>query len=127
MVDILGESFFKELNKERIKRKLYTRAIWPQSQKLDIKKHPYLGFGKDFLREIRIAPNNISFSMGYWIYGNKIAFISSKREAFGFIIESKELVEMLSTQFELMWQLSKPVDAKQSDGYEFLKEIKTLQ
>lgn len=124
MVDILGESFFKELNKERIKRKLYTRAIWPESQKLDIKKHPYLGFGKAFMREIRIAPKDISFSMGYWIYGNKVAFISSKKEAFGFIIESKELVEMLSSQFELMWQVSKQITGKPEDAKEFLESIK---
>lgn len=124
MVEILGESFFKELNKERIKRKLHTRAIWPESQKLDIKKYPYLGFGKQFLREIRIAPKNISFSMGYWIYGNKVAFISSKKEAFGFIIESRELVEMLSSQFELIWNSSKQISGKPEDGSEFLKEVK---
>ncbi len=124
MVDILSESFFRDLNKERIQRKIYTRAIWPESQKLDIKKHPYLGFGKEFLREIRIAPKNISFFMGYWIYGKKVAFISSKKEAFGFIIESKELVEMLSTQFELMWISSKPITGKIEDGNDFLKEVR---
>ncbi|MEI8223965.1 MAG: helix-turn-helix domain-containing protein [bacterium] len=123
MVEILGEGFFKELNRERIKRRLYTKAIWPESQKLDIKKHPYLGFGKAFMREIRIAPKNISFSMGYWIYGNKVACISSKKEAFGFIIESKELVEMLSSQFELMWYASKPITGKPEDGNDFLKNI----
>jgi len=124
MVDILSEKFFKELNKERIQRKIYTRAVWPESQKLDIKKHPYLGAGNQFFREIRIAPKDISFSMGYWIYGNKAAFISSKRESFGFIIESKELVEMLSSQFDVMWNLSKPLRSKDADGSEFLKEIK---
>lgn len=109
MIDILSEDFFKTLNKERIQRNIYTRAIWPENQIIDIKKYPYLGTGEKFLREIRVAPKNIGFSMGYWIYGNKVAFISSKREAFGFIIESKELVEMLSSQFDVIWGLSKGI------------------
>lgn len=110
MIDILSEDFFKTLNKERIQRNIYTRAIWPENQIVDIKKHPYLGIGEKFLREIRVAPKNIGFSMGYWIYGNKVAFISSKKEALGFIIESKELVEMLSSQFEVIWGLSKVIN-----------------
>lgn len=109
MIEILGEEFFKALNKERIKNRLYTRAIWPQNQVVKIATHPYLGTGEKFLREIRVAPKDIGFSMGYWIYGNKVAFVSSRREAFGFIIESKELVEMLSSQFEVMWTLSKGI------------------
>lgn len=109
MVEILSDDFFKTLNKDRIKNGLYTKAIWPENQKVDIKKYPFLGTGEKFLREIRVAPKDINFSMGYWIYGNKVAFISSKKEAFGFIIESKELVEMLSSQFDVMWKLSKKI------------------
>lgn len=124
MIEILSENFFKELNKERIQRGLYTRAIWPQGQAVDIRKHPYLGAGKRFLREIRLAPKDIAFSMGYWIYGDKVAFISSKKEAFGFIIESKELVEMLSTQFEVLWKVSKSVSTKGERSEEFLRELK---
>lgn len=123
MLEILSEDFFRTLNKDRIQSLLTTRAIWPQNQIVDIKKHPYLGTGQKFLREIRVAPKDIGFSMGYWIYGNKVAFISSKKEVFGFIIESKELVEMLSSQFEVMWKLSKPISTKSSDSDSFLKEI----
>ena len=109
MIGTLGENFFRSHNKERIARNIYTRAIWPQNQIVDISKHPYLGFGEKFLREIRVAPKEIDFSMGYWIYGNKVACISSKKESFGFIIESKEFVEMLSSQFEMIWKISKKI------------------
>lgn len=109
MIGALGENFFRSHNKERIARNIYTRAIWPQNQVVDISKHAYLGFGEKFLREIRIAPKEINFSMGYWIYGNKVACISSKKESFGFIIESKEFAEMLSSQFEMIWKISKKI------------------
>jgi hypothetical protein len=62
--------------------------------------------------------------MGYWIYENKVAFISSTKEAFGFIVESKEFVEMLSSQFELVWKASKKLLGQEKDGEEFIKEIK---
>lgn len=112
MLEMLSPEFFRYHNKERIKDNIYTRAVWPVSQVVEIKKHPYLGVGKEFKREIRIAPKEIDFSMGYWIYKNKVAFISSRKESFGFIIESRELVEMLLSQFEVMWKLSKPISVK---------------
>ncbi len=123
MVEILPIEFYRYFNKERIKRNIYTRAIWPESKIVDIKKHPYLGVGKNFKRETRIAPHGIDFSMGYLIYKNKAVFLSSRKESFGFIIESKELVEMLLSQFEVIWKLSKPIITRPEDAEHFLKEI----
>ncbi|MFA6393038.1 MAG: helix-turn-helix domain-containing protein [Candidatus Paceibacterota bacterium] len=123
MIEILGEEFFRHLNKERIKRNIHIHAIWPQAQKVDIKTHPYLGVGENFLREIRLAPKEVEFSMGYWIYENKVAFISSKKECFGFIIESKEFVEMLSSQFEMIWKVSKTISVPEEYTKKFLDEI----
>ncbi len=123
MIEILSEDFFIKLNKERIKRNIYNRAIWPQGQAVDIKKHPYLGVGDKFCREIRLAPKEIEFSMGYWIYENKVAFVSSKKECFGFIIESKEFVEMLSSQFEMIWNVSKTISVPEEFTKKFLEEI----
>ena len=78
MVEALSPDFFRYHNKERIKNNLSIRAIWPESQMVDIKERPYLGAGEEFLREIKIAPPAIDFSLGYWIYGNKVAFLSSR-------------------------------------------------
>jgi sugar-specific transcriptional regulator TrmB len=107
MLELLGEDFFREHNKKRIANNLFTRAIWPATEVVSSKDYPYLGSGKAFKREIRIAPKEISFRMGYWIYGNKVAFLSSRKESFGYIIESREFVEMLLSQFEIIWNLSK--------------------
>ena len=126
IIENVSEEYFKNFNVERIKRKIYVRAIWPQSQIINIKKLTFMGGGDSFFREIRISPKEIAFSMGYWIYENKVAFISSKKESFGFIVESKEFVEMLSSQWELVWNNSKYLDSQEKDGTEFLKEEKLL-
>ena len=82
-----------------------------------------MNVGKDFLREVRIAPPGIDFSMGYWLFADKAAFLSSRKESFGFIIESKELVEMLKVQFEVLWEMSARITGDQEAGEQFLKEI----
>jgi len=123
IIDLLSENFFSELNKERIRRHIYVQAIWPENQKVDIKKHPYMGSSEKFFREIRMAPKDIDFSMGYWIYENKVAFISSKKESFGFIIESKEFAEMMTSQHEAIWKLSKTVSVPDEYTKKFLEEI----
>ena len=123
MVEVLVADFFRYHNKERIRSNLYTRAIWPEREIVDVKTHPYLGVGEDFLREIRIAPKNVDFTMGYWIYGHKAAFISSRKESFGFILESAEFVEMLLAQFEILWRLSKALNVNPADTKSFLDEL----
>lgn len=123
MIDTLSPEFFDRHNRERISRNIYTRAIWPENQVINFKKHPYLGSGIDFKREIRIAPENIDFSMGYWIYGNKIAFLSSRKESFGFIIESAELAKTLRSQFEIVWSQSDTVNFKHEDVSEFIESL----
>lgn len=127
MLDVLSPDFFRYLNKVRIESNLYTRAIWPPKQVVDVAMHPYLGVGDAFRREIRIAPQGVDCSMGYWIYGNKVAFISSRREAFGFIIESAELAQMLLTQFEVLWKLSQPLAVSAESTASFLKEVKARE
>lgn len=123
MVDVLSPEFFKRHNIERIKNNIYTRAIWPENQIINFKQHPYLGSGTDFKREIRIAPENIDFSMGYWIYGKKIAFLSSRNESFGFILESAELAKTLRSQFEIIWAKSDPVVMKSEDVKDFIQKL----
>lgn len=123
MLEILSPEFFRYFNKERILNQLYTRAIWPADQAVDLKAHPYLGVGPEFMREIRIAPEEVSFPMGYWAYGHKAAFISSRSESFGFVIESEEFVQLLGAQFELIWALSVPVPINKAVAKIFMSEI----
>lgn len=123
MVDMLSPDFFRWHNKERIKNNLYTRAIWPEREVVQAKTHPYLGDGEAFRREIRVAPTDIHFTLGYWAYANKVAFLSSQAESFGFIIESTELNTMQRAQFDVIWGISKKlvIDPKETAG--FIKEL----
>lgn len=65
MLEVLGEEFFREFNRERARRNITIQAIWPEKQAVDMNQYPYMGSGGPFLREVRIAPKDIDFSMGY--------------------------------------------------------------
>lgn len=123
VIEVLGEDFFKDFNIERVKRNIYIEAIWPEKQTVDMKKFPYMGTGGDFLREIRVAPKEIDFSMGYWIYENKVACISSPKDNFGFILESKEFVDMIASQFKVIWGISKKIEITEEESEELFKEM----
>jgi sugar-specific transcriptional regulator TrmB len=109
-IETLSGAFFQQHNKQRVENNISVKAIWPQQRVVSAKEYPFLGSGKEHLRQIRIAPLDIDFEMGYWIYGTKIAFLSSQKESIGFIIESREMVEMMSVQHDIIWRLSTPIE-----------------
>jgi HTH-type transcriptional regulator, sugar sensing transcriptional regulator len=123
MVEVVGRDFLeKYVTKERLKRNISVKFIAPENKMVDIKKYPFFGSNAKLKRKVRIAPHNIHYSMGYWIYGNKVAFISSKKESFGFIVESKEMVQLQKNQFEVMWNLSKKIETSDSVIEKFITE-----
>jgi len=123
MIKVLGEDFLFEFNKKRVRNGIGIRVIWPQEKTSDVEKNIFLAPGREVLREVRLAPAGIDFSMGYWAYGSKVMFMSSRAENFGFIVESKELRQLLKTQFEILWKISEPLKSAPENAKKFLAEI----
>ncbi len=70
-------------------------AVWPT----DPKK----------LREVRYSPSGMVFVMTSFIYDSKVAFISSRKENFGMIIESQDFARTFRNLFEILWISSEKV------------------
>ena len=100
----LGEEILTRFNTRRLQERIRIHALWPHGSK---QKNDYIWNGKDDLTERRHAPKDVPFRMGYTIYGDKVSFISSSREVFGFIVQSKDFAELMCSQFKVMWSLSK--------------------
>ncbi len=109
LVDVLGPYFCLLLDKKRIKKNIFIRGIWPLNNKVYIKTTPFLGLDKKSLREVRQAPKTMKWNMGYWQYNDKIIFISSRKEAFAFVIQSHEFTELQKMLFEQTWLISNPI------------------
>jgi len=123
MVEVLGADWLAEHNRKRIKRKIYLRTIWPPDKAVKFKQYPFLGVSKEFLREIRLAPKGMSWNMGLWAYADKVAFLSSRKESFGFTVHSRDFSELIKSQFELVWPLAKEIKVDSKDTESFLKTL----
>lgn len=109
MMRVLGDEYLRELNIKRVERNIFLRVIWPKDKVLDIKKYPYLGSGEEHLRDLRIAPKGMTWDMGYWMYEDRVIFLSSEKEGFGFVVHSKDFANLIKVQFDEIWKASTPV------------------
>lgn len=104
--DVVGPRFLRSWIRRRIKTGTTTRALRIKSG--EIKTPEYAGQEKKFLRHIRYAPKEVLPGYNLSIFDNKVAFMSSREESFGFIVESQEFNEMMLNIFNLVWEMSEP-------------------
>lgn len=62
------------------------------------------------LRELRYAPEAAVLGVTQYVYDDKVAIISSKRENYGLVIESEDFARLQSVLFETLWSVSTPVN-----------------
>lgn len=103
MQKVLGKEDLINFNDKRIRSNITVNALWPRKMK---PTKEYIWNGKDALTERRYTPKNMEWSMGYTIYGNKVSFISSRKEVFGFIVHSEEFALLMKMQFSMLWSIS---------------------
>lgn len=102
MLHVLGEEFLLWFNERRKSRDIPIRTIWGSAEK---GKTSIFDDGEDVER--RYISRKDAPTMSYIIYENKVAFISSQKESFGFIVESVEFTDLISMQFDTLWEKSK--------------------
>lgn len=108
-LELLTPAFFARYHKERIARNIFLKAIWSKNQAITKKVNNFLNDYIKEKREVRLAPSEKDFTLGYEIYANKVCFISSAKESYGFIVESSELAETMKIQHETIWGISKVI------------------
>ena len=112
VIKLLTPRFIEEFHRERVKRNITLKTIWPRTQIPSLKQYSFLKVGDQNKREVRLAQKGVDFSLGYTLYENKVRFISSSRESFGFLITSNEFAQMMKGQFDIIWESSKPFTFK---------------
>lgn len=108
MIETIGEDFLNKYVEERTKKGIWVKSVYITSQKvLDYKYLDPITFEKT-LRKIKFTPPEIDIANTMAIYGNKVAIMSSKKEGFGFVIESVDYQVMMKTFHDMLWSISKP-------------------
>jgi sugar-specific transcriptional regulator TrmB len=99
LYEVPGRAWMDDLVHRRIEAGVFLRVI--RSPAKDI-PHMWPQSAAD-LREVRFASPDFVFTMTSYIYGNKVAIISSRRENFAMTIESEEFAMMQRNLFEVFW------------------------
>ncbi|NTW14372.1 MAG: hypothetical protein HGA31_05070 [Candidatus Moranbacteria bacterium] len=102
MLHVLGEDFLLWFNERRKVRDIPVKTIWGSTEK---NKTSIFDDGEDVER--RYFSRKDAPTMSYILYDKKVAFISSQKESFGFIVESAEFADLMSMQFDTLWGVAK--------------------
>lgn len=104
MLDFLGKDFLLWFSNRRKSHSIPIKTIWGRRGG-KIKNHIFNDDEKDVERR-HLIQKDVS-SMGFIVYGKKVAFISSTKESFGFIVESSEFASLQKMQFDILWSAAK--------------------
>ncbi len=104
---MLGEKFMKAIIKKRLKKGIKIRSLRPiekDSEQIWEEQRKTV-YGRA-LTEIAYIPPEYTFSLSMVIYDDKTVFSSSKREGFGFLVESREFTEVMKMFYKNLWEHS---------------------
>ena len=104
LLAVPGPKALRNFIAERVRMGTRLRVIRAHSEET----HQIWKAGEDELREVRYAPSSDAFRITTFIFGGKVALISSRRENYGLIVDSEEFARLQQALFETMWQTSTP-------------------
>ncbi|OGI69218.1 hypothetical protein A3A09_01530 [Candidatus Nomurabacteria bacterium RIFCSPLOWO2_01_FULL_42_20] len=104
LIDAVGSEFLDDWIKRRIAKGMQTVSV--RIAESEIILPLYVGIAET-LRKVRYAPAGFKTPYTIFIYGKKVAFISTKKDLFGFIVESADLGQTMKALFDVLWNISK--------------------
>jgi HTH-type transcriptional regulator, sugar sensing transcriptional regulator len=101
-LDVLGEDF-RDFMEKRHKKQLRVKLLTSQSEEgRQLKKKDDLEF-----RQTKFLPSSFSFATANFIYGDRMAIISTKaKNPFGLIMEDPDIAQTYRDLFEIIWKQS---------------------
>jgi sugar-specific transcriptional regulator TrmB len=97
----LGRSYLSRLIKNRVRKGVRVRNIWPKGEVPEI-----LSYHQEQLRDIRFFKFEKDFKTGFVTFDDYVIVITSLEELFSVKIKSKDLAQAMRMLFELLWGIS---------------------
>lgn len=104
LVKSAGAEFLNDWIKRRINKKLKTFRISVREDEM-FEVPLYVG-GPENLRKVRYAPKGFTTPYTIYIFGKKTAFVSTKKDLFGFVVDSEDLSISMKALFDIVWSVS---------------------
>ncbi len=102
MLEMLGEEYLRSFNEKRLRQHITMKTIWPKQSRR--RRTVFEGSDRGVMR--RYSQEAKGIEMGYTIYEDKVIFISSRRECFGFVVTSHDFATLMRMQFSVLWSTS---------------------
>jgi sugar-specific transcriptional regulator TrmB len=112
LLDAPGEEFMERYIRRRIEAGLKLRVVRSMDEEIS-NTWPTM---PEELRQVRFSPPGVPFTMTSYIYDDKVAYISSRRENFALLIQSAEFAGLQSALFETLWAASSPARIEADPG-----------
>ncbi len=107
IVETVGEDFLIAYIDERVKQGIWIKSLHVSNKKVPTYKYLDPKTYEKTLRQVRFTSEDIDIPDTVAIYDNKVAVMSSKKEGFGFIIESEDYMQTMKTLYEVIWNTSR--------------------
>jgi len=104
IVDLLGQRFIQNHTNNRVERKIAVRSIRSFSDQDSKVEQDWTlkSSNTDLLREVKHL-KGLEFTPLIMLFDHTIAMISTQKDPFALVIESKELSDLLKMFFDLVW------------------------
>jgi len=103
MVEVLGKRYLESWIRRRIKKGIWSKVlVSKQTRSLD---SLFEASGAS-LRQIHWLPREFAFNGVCCVVDNKVVYISTRAESFGFIIESEAYSGMMRVIWQTMWAIT---------------------
>lgn len=103
LVDLLGHRYISQWVRRRVRRGIANKILLTPKHGTPAE---YLQSSPLYLRTIHWLPSKIIFEGVLGIIDHKVVYISSRKESFGFIVESEEFTKTLRQIFEVVWGMT---------------------
>ena len=111
LMEMIGVETMADVNTKRVAAGVIGRSLRVRDKAMPF---PTSAQSTKNMLTVRITPPQYKSSMGIGLYDTgKVGFFSSKNEGFAIMIESQELYEVMSTFYEMLWDMSEPIKAGQ--------------
>ncbi|MFA5664097.1 TrmB family transcriptional regulator [Castellaniella sp.] len=99
LLNVPGKDFMRDHIKRRIEAGIWLNVIRSESEEIEL----IWPSSAQELREVRMSRHGAPFTMTSYVYDDKVAYISSKKENFAMIVQSAEFAGLQKMLFETLW------------------------
>lgn len=110
VLETVGTEWMEHYVELKVKKNYWIRSIHVSDLVIDSYKYQDPTTFKKTLRDVRFSPEGVNIPNAIGIYDNKVAVLSSRKEGFGFIIESEDYAQSMKELYKLLWDKSKTFD-----------------